>query len=88
MVEPASPTAGVGIRRDYALNTAVTVAPKCLASCTLAAGLGSPGTTYWRPHRRARDGAPRLAATLHLAKRNRIAGPAAARRTSPTRSRW
>src|SRR4051794_27132273 len=43
---------------------------------------------HWRPQRRARDGAPRLSGTLHLGKRNRIAGPAGAREIFPTRSGW
>ena len=30
---------------------------------------------HWRPHRRARDGAPRLAGTLHLARAQSNRGP-------------
>jgi hypothetical protein len=41
---------------------------------------------HWRPRRRAREGASR-ARSISL-KRNRIAGPAAARRTSPMQNGW
>jgi hypothetical protein len=43
---------------------------------------------HWRPRRRARDSAPRLAGTLHLAQAQSNRGPGDARRTSPTRSGW
>ena len=43
---------------------------------------------HWRPRRRARDSAPGSRARSISPKRNRIAGPAAARRTSPTRNGW
>ena len=41
---------------------------------------------HWRPQRRARDGAPRLAGTLHLAQAQSIAAPVAASGTSRMRA--
>jgi hypothetical protein len=38
---------------------------------------------HWRPRRRARDGAPRLAGTLHLAPAQSNRGPAGVRGTFP-----
>ncbi len=43
---------------------------------------------HWRPKRRTRDGASPLSGTLHLHKRSRIAGRAAASRTFLTRNVW
>ena len=43
---------------------------------------------HWRPRRRARAGAPRLAGTLHLAQAQSNRGPRAARETSRMRSGW
>ena len=43
---------------------------------------------HWRPQRRARDSAPRLAGTLHLAQAQSNRGPVDARRTSLMPSGW
>ena len=43
---------------------------------------------HWRPRRRARNGARRLAGTLHLAQAQSNRGPGGRRRTSPMRSGW
>ena len=43
---------------------------------------------HWRPQRRARDGAPLLAGTLHTAHPQSNCGPGAARGTSRMPSGW
>ena len=43
---------------------------------------------HWRPRRHARDGAPPLAGTLHLAQAQPNRGPGGARRTSRMRNGW
>ena len=43
---------------------------------------------HWRPQRRARDSAPRLAGTLHLAQAQSNRGPGGRKRDFPMRSGW
>jgi hypothetical protein len=52
----------------------------------LAAGVGRPGTTL-APRRRARDGAPRLAGTLHLAQAQSNRGPGGRKKDFPDAER-
>ena len=42
---------------------------------------------HWRPRRRARDGAPRLAGTLHLAQAQSNRGPGGRKRDFPDAER-
>jgi len=42
---------------------------------------------HWRPHRRARDGAPRLAGTLHLAQAQSNRGPGGRKKDFPDAER-
>ena len=43
---------------------------------------------HWRPRRRTRDGAPRLAGTLHLAQAQSNRGPGGRKKASRMRNGW